>query len=190
MSPEQTHAPMSGHGPGDDQSPAQLTMRRPWLDQLPDLRIPAGLAIRAYRPEDGAALARLLGRAFEESWDERLVRERLTEAPDVEAVYLVLDGQVPVATASARVGVPGFAGSGYLHWVGADPDYQGRGLGALASLRVLQHFRDAGLPDAVLETDTFRLAAQRTYLRLGFVPEYRGGQDQLRWAQLLPKHLR
>lgn len=60
---------------------------------------------------------------------------------------------------------------------------------ALLTCRVLEHFRAAGLADAVLETNTYRFAAQRTYLRLGFVPVYRDTEEMIRWARLLPQHL-
>ena len=43
----------------------------------------------------------------------------------------------------------------------------------------------AGLDQAVLETDDFRLPAVRTYLRLGFVPEPRTPGDARRWSKVL-----
>jgi hypothetical protein len=57
------------------------------------------------------------------------------------------------------------------------------------TLMVLEHFISLGLSTAVLETHSFRFAAQRIYLRLGFVPEYDEPEGQLRWARLLPRHL-
>jgi mycothiol synthase len=50
---------------------------------------------------------------------------------------------------------------------------------------VLAHFAAAGLDQAVLETDAFRLPAVRTYLRLGFVPEPRAPGDARRWSTVL-----
>src|SRR5947208_3160936 len=169
----------------------QLFMRRPWLDDLPEPpALPPGYIVRAYEPDDLSTLATLLTRAFGDLWDEEQVRRRLVEAPDVEETYVLAHHDRLVATASARVMPDVYPGSGYVHWVGADPDYQGKGLGALVSIRVLQHFRDVGLRDAVLETDDFRLPALRMYLRLGFVPEYRAPDHQRRWAQLLPQLVR
>jgi len=83
-----------------------------------------------------------------------------------------------------------YPGAGCVHWVGAHPEFQGRGLGTLVTLRVLEHFRAAGLESAVLETSTIRLAAQRTYLRMGFIPEPVDREEQRRWARVLPLHLR
>lgn len=180
----------------------RLLMRRPWLDDLPELRLPDGFSVRTYQPADCTALAVLLSGAFAEpvkedrtndlpigKWTEAQVRERLVEAPDVTGIYLITHGERLVATASARVDVEEFPLSGYVHWVGTDPVYRGKGLGTLLTIRVLEHFRAAGLSDAVLETNTYRMAAQRTYLRLGFVPVYRDTEEMMRWARLLPQHL-
>jgi mycothiol synthase len=171
----------------------RLFMRRPWLDDLPaPAALPPGYALRAYRPDDRAALARLLTRSFGDLWDEERVRRVLTEAPDVEAIYVIAHEDRLVATASARMLPDVYPGSGYLHWVGVDPVYQRKGLGTLVSIRVLQHFREAGLRDAVLDTQTYRVGAVRTYLRLGFVPDYHYGDpgEQLRWARVLPRVVR
>ena len=37
----------------------------------------------------------------------------------------------------------------------------------------------------MLETDDFRVPAVITYLRLGFVPEYRDEVERLAWSQLM-----
>ncbi|HWE63439.1 MAG TPA: GNAT family N-acetyltransferase [Chloroflexota bacterium] len=177
--------------PADLWLSTRLLMRRPALDDLPALPdLPAGFSLRTYEPDDCLPLAKLLSRAFDEPWDEALVRVRLADAPDVAAIYLVVHERHLAATASARMGTDEFPDAGYVHWVGADPDYQRRGLGRLVTLRVLHHFRAAGLQSAVLETQVPRLAAQRTYLKLGFVPEYRDREEQVRWSRLLPQHLR
>lgn len=171
----------------------RLFMRRPWLDDLPEPpALPPDYVLRRYEPADLEALATVLTRAFGETWDQQRVRERLADAPDVQATYVVARNRRIVATASARVVPDEFPVSGYVHWVAADPECQGRGLGLLVSERVLRHFKEAGLRDAVLETQDFRLAAVRSYLRLGFVPEYRYGDpgEQLRWARLLAQLVR
>ena len=145
--------------------------------------------LQTTQPSDLPLLAQLLDRAFGAgSWDEARVEQALRADPSVLATYVVVRGGALVATASVLV-LGEYPGSGYMHWVGADPDEQGKGLGTLVSLRVLRHFKELGLRDAVLETQTFRVAALRTYLRLGFVPEYYYGDPdgQLRWARLLPQ---
>lgn len=169
----------------------RLFMRRPWLDELPgEPPLPGGARLRAATPDDCDPLATLLTRAFGEPWDAERVQRDLAEAPDVEAIYVVACEDRLLATASARLLPDRYPGSGYVHWVAADPEAQGKGLGTLVTLRVLRHFRDAGLRDAVLETNDFRLPAVRSYLRLGFVPDCADHDEQVRWARLLPRLVR
>jgi mycothiol synthase len=75
--------------------------------------------------------------------------------------------------------------AGYVHYVGARVSERGQRLGEVVTRRVLVHFAAAGLDQAVLETDDFRLPAVRTYLRLGFVPEPRTPGDARRWSKVL-----
>ena len=166
-------------------------MRRPSLDDLPPTPpLPEGYVLRAFEPGDLPGLAAILTVAFNTAWDEEKVRRDLSEAPDVDGVYVIAQGGSPVATASARLLPDRFPGSGYVHWVGTDPRHQGKGLGTLVSRRVLEHFRAANLADAVLETDDFRLAAIRSYLKLGFIPEYPDVSHKMRWARVLPQLVR
>jgi mycothiol synthase len=187
-------AERNGLGPDvakpDGSAKRDILMRRPDLEELPKLEVPAEFTLRRLLPNEVVALACLLTRAFEVPWDDDLVRKRLTEAPDVEAIYVVVHAGALVATASARIAAEEFPGSGYLHWVGADPDFQGKGLGRLVVLRVLLHFREAGLRDAVLETQDHLVAPLRTYLRLGFLPEYREEHDRRRWSRAMPRLVR
>lgn len=166
----------------------RLIMRRPQLDDLPELpALPDRFSLRTYESGDKVSLAALLTRAFNDTWDLQRVGERLTEAPDVSAIYLIIAGANElVATASARL-MDIYPGSGYLHWVGVDPAHQGNGLGTYVSGCVLHYFKNLGLRDAVVETHDYRLSAVRTYLRLGFVPESRDSAEQQRWARVLPR---
>jgi len=168
-----------------EKRPPQLLMRRS-LAGLPPLNPESGCRVRPLGPGEEEALTRVLQSAFpERAWTVEWVRSALTQAPDVEAVYVVeLDGRI-VGTASARRVPDRFPGEGYLHWVGVDPGAQGRGLGRLATLRVLHHFRDAGVASVVLETDDFRLPAIRSYLALGFAPQPVHESHPARWRAVL-----
>jgi mycothiol synthase len=168
----------------------RLLMRRPWLGDLPPIpAVPDGMVARRYVPADRPRLLSLLSTAFEERWTEDQLESRLTGAPDVPVIYIIAQGDAIVATASVRLMPERYPDAGYVHWVAVDPAHQGHGLGITVTLMVLEHFVSLGLSTAVLETHSFRFAAQRTYLRLGFVPEYDEPAGQLRWARLLPRHL-
>lgn len=152
-----------------------LLMRRPDLLNLPPLpALPDSYTLRQMRLEDTGAVASVLDRAFaDEAWDAARVAETLNERQGVKQTLVIDFRGRPIATASARLRPDHFPGSGYLHWVAVDPDHQGRWLGYSVSLAVLHTFEAMGCADAVLETQDHRLAAIKTYLKLGFVPQCR-----------------
>jgi mycothiol synthase len=166
---------------------SQLMMRRPNLDDLPEIPLlPPGYTLREYRESDLEPLAAMMRAAFEDpQWTAERVRAALMDAPDVKKTFVVAYEGKPVASASARLLPEEFPGSGYVHWVATDPEHRGRGLGYAVSLAVLHEFRRLGCKDAVLETDDFRLAAIKTYQNLGFVPEHRHESHAARWAVVL-----
>lgn len=164
----------------------QLLMRRPELTHLPPMPdLPAGYALREFQSGDEDGLAGLLSSAFpDERWTPELVRARLSNAPDVKKIFVIEFGGRPVATASVRVVPDRFPGSGYVHWVGVDPEHRGRRLGYIVSLAALHEFARMGLHDAVLETDDHRLAAIKVYHDLGFAPEHRNDLHIERWTKI------
>jgi mycothiol synthase len=160
-------------------------MRRPSLDDLPAMpALPEGYALRAAVSEDAPAVAEVMSSAFGPEWTPDRVLQALLDAPDVKVTYVVTANDKPVATASARLVPDRYPNSGYVHWVGSHQEHRGRGLGAIASIAVLQYFRAIGCRDAVLETDPFRLPAIRTYLKLGFVPEHVDPEHERVWREV------
>lgn len=71
--------------------PSQLLMQRPHLQDDPPVRaVPEGYELRTARSgHDETALAHVLTAAFGDAWSVQRVREELTGAPDVLAVYVV-----------------------------------------------------------------------------------------------------
>lgn len=165
---------------------SQLFMRRPNLEDLPEIPVPEGYRLREYEDNDRASLAALMQAAFQdESWTEEKVEAALVTPPDVVKTFVIeYQGQI-VATASARLIPEAHPGSGYVHWVAAHPAHAGQKLGAIVSVATLQEFARRGCKDAVLETDDHRIAAIKTYQALGFVPEHRHETHPERWARIL-----
>jgi mycothiol synthase len=171
---------------GGEVSEPQLFMRVPELSDLP----PApphepSYALRAAVPTDHGQLAELLSEAFGDKWDAKRVAAEFSPGNGVEATYVVVSPAGVVATASARRLPDRYPEAGYVHYVGARVSARGRRLGEVVTRRVLVHFVAAGLDQAVLETDDFRLPAVRTYLRLGFMPEPRTPGEARRWSKVL-----
>ena len=163
-----------------------LLMRLPTLEGLPNVpELPAGFVLRTYEPGDLKGLAALLDLAFTDmEWNEALVTERLLDAADVKKTFVIEHDGVPVATASVRIMVEQFPGSGYLHWVAVHPDFQGKDLGRIVTLAALHEFATIGCKDAVLETQDQRLPAIKLYKKLGFEEVHAHASHSLRWAMI------
>ncbi len=168
-----------------------IFMRRPHLRDLPAVPpLPVGYALREADDADVPALAATLSAAFPEGpWSAADVRQRLTDAPDVRAVYGVAwEGEI-VATASSRYLPEQFGESGVIHWVGTRPEHARRGLAAALVTCCLVDFILRGDPAATLETQEERLDAIRLYLRFGFTPAYDlgDGDQRARWSALFQR---
>jgi mycothiol synthase len=167
-------------------SEPQLFMRLPELGDLPPAPpLDASYALRTATQADHGQLAELLSEAFADKWDAKRVAVEFSPDNGVEATYVVVSPAGVVAAASARRLPDRYPEAGYVHYVGVRVSERGRRLGELVTRRVLVHFVAAGLDQAVLDTDDFRLPAVRTYLRLGFVPEPRTPGEARRWSKVL-----
>lgn len=169
-------------------SEPNIRMRRPTLEHLPTLpALPTGYELRQFTKQDSStALAALLTAAFEEPWDEQRTKTELTEAPDVHAVYIITYQNEVVSTASSQLRAHHTKTSGYVHWVGTHPDHRGKGLAYALVTKVLHDFVERGYTGSYLETQPFRHAAIKTYLKLGFTPEYevKGENQQTIWSEV------
>ena len=172
----------------------QLFMRRPDLKNLPEMPpLPPGYALRTFQWSgeefeggDLGGLAVVLEKAFEDTgWTPGRVYNNFVCPESVVETFLITYQEVPVATASVRLYTERYPNSGYVHWVGVVPEHQGKKLGYVATLAVLEAFVPLGCHDAVLETDDFRLSAIQTYLNLGFLPENTHESHPERWAAVL-----
>jgi len=162
-----------------------LLLRRPDLNDLPALSLPEGYTLRVGVPEDAEGLASCLQKAFPEmTWTPENATNWLLTEPSVKTVFVIEHDTQIVATASARLLPEEFPGSGYIHWVGGDPEHRGKRLGYLASLATLQEFVRLGCQDAVLHTDDPRIPAIKVYLALGFRPDNWHATHPSRWGRL------
>lgn len=162
-----------------------LQLRRPDLSELPAVTA----LVEVAGPGDADALARLLTTSFGEPWDADKVRGQLLDEPTVSETFLIREGGRVIATASARTLPDRYPGAGYLHWVAADPEQRGRGIGREVVLAVLHRFAADGCRASVLETDDHRLAAIKLYLRLGYIPQYPDADHQTRWSAIFRRLL-
>lgn len=165
-----------------------IRMRLASLEMLPTLALPDGFTLRCASAADLPALTGLFSAAFPEMlWTPKGLHDSLFADTTVKETYVIEDPvkDALIATASVRLLPERFPNTGYLHWVGAHPLYQGKKLGKAVTLAVLHDFARRGLTSAVLETQDFRAAAIRVYRGLGFVPEMAHESHAARWEAIL-----
>jgi len=159
-------------------------MFRPHLENIPSTGpMPTGYEVRRFGPNDDIhSLGETLNLAFDREldWSPEQVRERLTEAPDVRAIYAVFWQGKAVATTSSRYIPEKYPDTGVVHWVATHPDHLRKGLGTVLMERVLRDFVENGDREALLETDDHRLPAIKRYLAFGFLPLYENDGEDLR----------
>ena len=63
-----------------------------------------------------------------------------------------------------------YPAGGELGWLAGDPAHAGKGLGLAVSAAVTAQFIDAEYRNIHLYTEHWRLAALKTYLKLGYAP--------------------
>jgi GNAT superfamily N-acetyltransferase len=170
----------------DHGAPVDVTMRRPTLAGVPAIpTLAAPLALRGARAADAAALAALLGRAYEgEVWESAHVERELLGDPTVRATLVVASRERLIATASLQVR-PDTPDCGWVRWVATDPDRRREGLARALVIGVLGMAARAGCRDARLDTRADRLAAIQFYLRLGFEPLATTDAGRDVWASVL-----
>jgi mycothiol synthase len=165
----------------------QIFLLRPDLKNVPELKLPEGYMelpnsdlllnewvslLHKVFPAGGYTLDRVRPLVESSMWD-------------VGRVKLVAREEQIVALSMAWHEPALWPFSGFVYWVAVLPEHRNRGLGTFALNRVLQHFANEGLRDAVTYTEEFRLPAIKMYLNSGFVPLITGtAQDERgRWQR-------
>lgn len=180
------------HAPRVKPVPITDQLHMIWPERLlhspPTPTLPAGYALRQYRGEDEDKHAALMRKAGFEQWNESLLQSMLRML--IPGGLFVVEHEASreiVATAMA-VHRPTLLHpqGGELGWVAAHPEHRGKGLGLAVSATAVNHFLGAGYTRIYLCTDDWRLAAIKTYLKLGFEPFYHGPGAEARWAKILP----
>ncbi len=167
-----------------------LIMVREDLLNLPAPVTPAGFSHRLYRDGDRDVWAEIETAAGEFPDVDAALRRFAEEFGPAEAdmedrcFFAVDNGSGrAVATATAWYNEERGAEWGRLHWVGALPDYHGRGLGRfLVALTLERLARDH--QRAYLTTQTTSVAAVKIYLDFGFRPSFERPGCLEAWAHM------
>ncbi len=156
------------------------------LNNPPAIELPNGYSLRTYKQGDEPEMIELMRKSGFEDWGESQLTSLKNRALPNGMFFIVHDATNKiVATASAShngTGVIPFSGT--LDWVGADPEHRGKGLGYIVCAAVVRRLLEIGYTYISLRTDDFRLAAIKTYIKLGFVPRIFSDDMRTRWKNV------
>jgi mycothiol synthase len=156
------------------------------LQTPPAVRLPPGYALRTYRLGDEARFYEIMEQAGWPGWDEKKLQPWLSRIlPRGWFMAVHEQSRQIVATAMALHSHSEWHPlGGELGWLAGDPAHAGQGLGLAVSAAVTARFIDAGTRDIHLYTEDFRLAALKTYLKLGYVPFLYAPEMRDRWQAI------
>jgi len=149
----------------------QLIMVRKTLENIPDVELPAGYAIRYYLDGDEDRLVPVFQTCFDRGWSRDRVLKTFIEDPiwSPNRMCVLTCGEEVIGTATAWEDRRR-PNHGVVHFLAVLPEHKGKKLGTALVARVLELLRSLGYTDAWLRTDDFRLPAIRIYLDLDFQP--------------------
>jgi mycothiol synthase len=142
------------------------------FEQLEPPEMPSGYSLRTFRRGDEDAWVALLSTGAFGAWDRPRLDRMLTgeRAPiPLEGIFFATH-QDQLAGAACTFLYPD-AAAAELGWVVVHPAHRGHGLSLQLCRAVLGFSQASGYHYVFLRTEDFRLAAIKTYLRLGFEPE-------------------
>jgi mycothiol synthase len=171
--------------------PLQLHMIWPGnrLKRPPTVRLAKGYRIRSFRDGDEKGYLALRESAGFKGWTETTVAEWRDRAlPDgFLVVEHVATGDLVATAMAAHRPQKLHPAGGELGWVAGSPAHAGKGLGAAVCGAVVRRFLGAGYGRIYLQTDDWRLAAVKVYLKMGFVPFLASWDMAGRWKALCDK---
>lgn len=156
----------------ENESYTQLQMVWPehLLNAPPAVRLPPGYTLRTYRRGDKVRFYEIMELAGWPGWDDKVLQPWLPRILP-EGWFMVIhkeSSEVVTTVMALRSDV--YPAGGELGWLAGDPAHAGKGLGLAVSAAVTARFIDAEYRNIHLYTEHWRLAALKTYLKLGYVP--------------------
>jgi len=146
--------------------------------------VPPGYALRTYAPGDEDGFLRLMAHGQFDPWDEAKLRENVAKVIPGGWFFATEAGSgAIVATVMCLHDYTGRCpATGDVGWLACDPTHRGRGLGVSLTAAATNRFLEAGYRRIQLHTEAFRLAAVRSYLKVGYLPVADGPEARSSWA--------
>jgi mycothiol synthase len=146
-----------------------------------------GYGLRRFRPGDEDAWLEILAAGEFGQWNRArlaMILESNRAPMPLAGIFFATYDDRPVGAACTFLYRRDSEEISELGWVAVHPAYRGRGHGRQVCQAMLCFARDLGHRYSFLLTDDYRLAAIKTYLRLGFQPEIVDASHPERWAML------
>jgi len=164
----------------------QMVWPEPLLNALPAVRLPPGYALRTYRPRDEPRFYEVMALAGWPGWDDEKLRPWLARIPPGSWFMIVHEasGRIVATAMGLHDHSEAHPFGGELGWVACDPAHTGKGLGMAVSAAVTARLIEAGYRAIHLYTEQWRLAALKTYLKLGYIPFLYAPEMAERWRAI------
>jgi mycothiol synthase len=172
----------------ESEHPTQLRMVWPayLLEDCPLVQLPSGYRLRPYQGGDELRffkvmeLAGWLGWNADKlrPWQERILPQGWLIAVHEKSLEIVATGMA--LRDCCEFGCQG----GEIGWIAVDPAHRGKGLGFAVSAAVTRRLMQEGYRHIHLYTEDWRLAALRTYLKLGYIPFLYAPDMMERWRTI------
>jgi mycothiol synthase len=137
-----------------------------------DWELPDGYELVVYSDGLEQHWVTIIGESFNkvrtvDDWRELILAKEGYRPDRVFFIREKSSGEMCATATAVRSGGPQH---GYLHFVGVRPKWSGHKLGFFVSCLATESFKTDGCTDAMLNTDPPRIAALKTYLRIGYRP--------------------
>ncbi|MBQ9337939.1 MAG: GNAT family N-acetyltransferase [Lentisphaeria bacterium] len=153
---------------------------------IPAAELPEGFRFRTISDAELPVYNELRVAAGFTAWKESdlaLFRERVLD----DAIYLAEEratGRFAASAAASSSLMAVHLRHGSLDWVMTHPDFRGKHLGRIVSIRAMQRLHEHGYRTFYLLTDDARLPAIKTYLGLGWRPWLFQEDMEPRWRKI------
>ena len=168
--------------------PTQLRMVWPayLLDACPTVQLPPGYRVRPYQDGDEPRFFTVMELAGWPGWDaDRLGPWQQRLLPQSWFMVVHEDSHELVATGMALKDCCEFGQQGgEIGWIAVDPAHRGQGLGFAISAAATRRLIQEGYRHIHLYTEDWRLAALKTYLKLGYIPLLYAPDMMERWRSV------
>jgi len=142
------------------------------LDAPPAVRWPPGYALRTYRRGDEPRFYQVMELAGWPGWNDEKLRPWIARIPP-ESWFMAVhepSGEIVATAMGLHDHSETHPFGGELGWVASDPAHAGKGLGLVVCAAVTGRLIAAGYRNIHLYTEHWRLAASKTYFKLGYIP--------------------